>query len=155
MKLSELKPAKGSRKAARRVGRGESSGAGKTSGRGGKGQTARSGGGVRAGFEGGQMPLYRRMGKVGFRSQKKTLGLNSYHTVDVSVLERFENGSVVDADAILAIGYGRHNRNRAGVKILGTGTLSRKLTVKVHAVSASAKQKIEAAGGTVELLGKQ
>ena len=152
MKLSERSPAHGSRKARRRVGRGESSGAGKTSGRGGKGQTARNGGGVRPGFEGGQMPLYRRTGKLGFRSRQKVLGLNQYHVIDVAVLNKFEDGAVVDSAALLALGYGRHNRNRAGVKILGTGNLTKKLTVKVEAISATAKEKVEAAGGSVELV---
>ncbi len=98
------------------------------------------------------MPLYRRTGKLGFRSRQKVLGLNQYHVIDVAVLDRFENGAVVDSAAILALGYGNHNRNHAGVKILGTGNVSKKVTVKVEAISASAKAKIEAVGGTVEIV---
>lgn len=98
------------------------------------------------------MPLYRRTGKLGFRSRQKVLGLNQYHVIDVAVLDRFDNGAVVDSAALLALGFGNHNRNRAGVKILGTGTITKKVTVKVEAISASAKAKIEAAGGSVELV---
>jgi large subunit ribosomal protein L15 len=98
------------------------------------------------------MPLYRRTGKLGFRSRQKVLGLNQYHVIDVAVLNKFEDGAMVDSAALLALGYGRHNRNRAGVKILGTGNLTKKLTVKVEAISATAKEKVEAAGGSVELV---
>ncbi|MBN8547813.1 MAG: 50S ribosomal protein L15 [Deltaproteobacteria bacterium] len=152
MELSKLAPRHGARKSRRRVGRGESSGVGKTSGKGGKGQTARSGGHVRPGFEGGQMPLYRRLPKFGFTSRTKVLGLNQYHVINLSKLDKFENGSTVDADAILAKRYGNNNRNKAGIKVLGTGELTKKLHVKVHAISASAKAKIESLGGSVELL---
>lgn len=152
MELSKLAPRHGARKSRRRVGRGESSGAGKTSGKGGKGQTARSGGHVRPGFEGGQMPLYRRLPKYGFTSRTKVLGLNQYDVINLSSLEKFDNGATVDAEAILAKGYGNHNRNKAGIKVLGTGELTKKLHLKVHAISASAKAKIESLGGSVELL---
>lgn len=152
MELSKLAPPHGARKSRRRVGRGESSGAGKTSGKGGKGQTARSGGHVRPGFEGGQMPLYRRLPKYGFTSRTKVLGKNQYHVINLSKLERFDNGTNVDANMILALSYGNHNRNRAGVKVLGTGELTKKINLKVHAISASAKAKIEALGGSVELI---
>lgn len=152
MKLSNLMPSVGSRKERKRVGRGESSGLGKTSGRGGKGQTARSGGTIRPGFEGGQMPLYRRVPKFGFRSRQKTLGTNQFNPVNLHVLDGFEDGAVVDAEALRARGYGRTGSRRAGYKVLGTGELSKRLTVRVQAVSESARAKIEAAGGTVEII---
>lgn len=150
--LSRLGPPKGSRKARKRVGRGESSGHGKTSSRGGKGQTARSGGGVRPGFEGGQMPLYRRLPKYGFRSRKKTSGDNKFHVINLSKLDSFEDGSQISSEMILNKSYGNHNRNQAGVKILGTGEVSKKLHLKVQAVSQAAKLKIEAKGGSVEIV---
>ena len=152
MKLSELYPLAGSRKLRTRVGRGESSGHGKTSGHGGKGQTARSGGTVSARFEGGQMPLYRRMAKVGFRSKQKSEGANQYSVVNVSVLEKFDAGATVDMSVVRARGYARTGSNRAGLKIVGGGTLSKKLTVRAQAFSASAKAKIEAAGGVAEVV---
>lgn len=152
MKLSDLAPVPGSRKKARRLGRGESSGVGKTSGRGGKGQTARTGGGVRPGFEGGQMPLYRRLPKVGFVSRQQVLGLNRYNLVDLDVLERFDAGSTIDLSALKAKGYAKTNARRAGVKVLGTGTLTKKLTLKINAISATAKAKVEAVGGSVEIV---
>ena len=152
MDLSKLTRSDASRKTARRVGRGRSSGAGKTCGRGGKGQTARTGGTVRAGFEGGQMPLIRRIPKLGFRSRQRTLGLNIYHVIDLSILERFDAGSRVDEAALEKIGFGVSASQRAGVKVLGTGTLSKKLTVVVNAISQSARAKIEAAGGSIELV---
>lgn len=152
-RLSELRPAKGSRKRRKLVGRGESSGHGKTSTRGGKGQSARAGGTIKAGFEGGQTPLARRLPKLGFRSRQKNSGMNQFDVVNLDVLEqKFSSGSVVDAAAVWALGIGRTNARKAGVKVLGTGTLSKKLTVKVQAVSASAKEKIEAAGGSVEIV---
>lgn len=98
------------------------------------------------------MPLYRRLPKYGFTSRTKVLGKNQYHVINLSKLERFDNGTTVDADMILALSYGNHNRAKAGVKLLGTGELTKKLTVKVHAVSAAAKAKIESLGGTVELI---
>jgi large subunit ribosomal protein L15 len=152
--LSTLKPLPGSTKARLRVGRGEGSGHGKTSGRGGKGQTARSGGGVRPGFEGGQMPLYRRLPKVGFRSRVGSNGENKFNIVRLSVLERLDNGTTVDPDVLRSLGYGLKSCNQAGIKVLGdVEKLTKKLHVRVHAVSESAKSKIEAAGGTVEILG--
>lgn len=125
---------------------------GRQSGRGGKGQTARTGGGVRPGFEGGQMPLYRRVPKFGFVSRRRVLGLNRYNQVNLSALESFDNGTTVDPDALRQAGWARRSGARKGVKILGTGELSKKLHVKAHAFSAAARQKIEAAGGTVEVL---
>jgi large subunit ribosomal protein L15 len=153
LSLSTLSPAPGSRKVRTRVGRGESSGHGKTSGRGGKGQTARKSGQVRFGFEGGQMPLYRRVSKYGFRSQKKVFGTNKFHVINLSLLDRhFDAGSVVGPEELKALGFGRTARNQAGYKLLATGKLSKKLTIKVHAASAQAKAAVEAAGGSLELL---
>lgn len=154
MKLSEMKPPRGARKKRKVLGRGESSGLGKTSGRGGKGQTARSGGKIRAGFEGGQMPLYRRIPKLGFISRQQTLGLNRYFVVNLSVLEQFDNGATVDAESLRQLGYKARSKERAGVKILGNGTLSKKLTVRVDKISDSAKKKIEDLGGKVEIVQK-
>ena len=144
MKLSELKPAEGAKKEAFRVGRGHGSGNGKTSGRGHKGQKARSGGGVRLGFEGGQMPLYRRLPKRGFtnRNTKDIVAIN------VDRLNVFEDGDVVTITALVEKGVISNPRD--GVKVLGNGTLEKKLTVKVSAVSQGAKEKIEALGGSVE-----
>lgn len=150
--LSNLKQPKGSRKAGKRLGRGESSGSGKTAGKGGKGQTARSGGSIKPGFEGGQMPLVRRIPKLGFTSRQQVLGKNQYDVVNLSVLDSFDAGSTVDPEAIYRRGYGRTASRLAGLKILGNGSLSKKLHVKAHAISNSAREKIEAAGGTVELI---
>ena len=146
MNLHELSPAPGSVKSAFRKGRGHGSGNGKTAGRGHKGQWARSGGGVRAGFEGGQMPLARRLPKRGFNNifAKRLEGVN------VSSLEKFEDGAVVTAQALLDKGV--LSKCEYGVKILGNGRLTKKLTVQASAFSASAKEKIEAAGGTVEVV---
>ena len=141
MKLHELSPSEGSKKKAFRVGRGHGSGNGKTSGKGQKGQKARSGGGVRPGFEGGQMPLQRRIPKRGFNNIFAT----KYATINVSDLNCFEDGAVVDTNAILAAGLLKKTLD--GVKILGNGELTKKLTVNAAAFSASAKQKIEEAGG--------
>ena len=152
MKLSTQKPDKGARKKGRRLGRGNASGRGKTAGRGEKGQRARKSGNVRPGFEGGQMPLYRRLPKIGFFSRKRILGKNKFNVINLSVLERFENGATVDSSSLAAIGFGDNSKNKAGIKVLGTGEISKKLTVKVNAISATAKQKIEKAGGTVEIL---
>ncbi len=146
MKLSELSPAPGSAKKAWRKGRGHGSGNGKTAGRGHKGQKARSGGGVRIGFEGGQMPLARRIPKRGFNN----IFAQPLEAVNVSALERFENGAVVDADALLAAGVLSKCVN--GVKVLGNGNLTKAITVKASAFSESAKQKIEAAGGKAEVV---
>jgi large subunit ribosomal protein L15 len=152
--LSNLKPNKGARKARTRVGRGEGSGHGKTSGKGGKGQTARSGGGVRAGFEGGQMPLYRRLPKVGFKSRVGVRGDNEYNVVRLSALQNVANGATVDLAAIQALGYAKRSSAKAGVKVLAdSGEFSKKLHLKVNAISAGARARVEAAGGTVEILG--
>ena len=144
MKLFELSPAEGSRKDAYRKGRGAASGNGKTAGKGHKGQKARSGGGVRPGFEGGQMPLARRIPKRGFNNIFAT----KYVGINVDVLNRFEDGSVVDEAAIVKAGLVKKTLD--GVKILGRGELTKNLTVKVTAFSAAAKEKIEKAGGKAE-----
>ena len=144
MKLNELSPAEGSAKAAWRKGRGTGSGNGKTAGKGHKGQNARSGGGVRPGFEGGHLPLYRKLPKRGFHNKFAV----HYSIVNVSDLNRFEDGSVVDMEALLAAKLVRKELD--GVKILGEGELSKKLTVKATVFSATAKEKIEAAGGKTE-----
>ncbi len=144
MKLFELSPAEGSRKDAYRKGRGAGSGNGKTAGKGHKGQKARSGGGVRPGFEGGQMPLARRVPKRGFNNIFAT----KYVGINVDALNRFEDGSVVDEAAIVKAGLVKKTLD--GVKILGRGELTKNLTVKVTAFSATAKEKIEKAGGKAE-----
>ncbi len=152
MELSNLGPNKGAKKKKKRLGRGESSGLGKTSGRGGKGQTARSGSGIPARFEGGQMPLYRRVPKLGFKSRKQNLGLNEFNIVNLDTLEKFDNGATVDGDSLFGKGLKISAKKKAGIKVLGRGTLTKKLTVKVHAISESAKTKIESLGGSVELV---
>ena len=144
MKLNELSPAQGSAKAAYRKGRGAGSGNGKTAGKGHKGQNARSGGGVRVGFEGGQLPLYRKLPKRGFKNRFAV----NYAVVNVADLNRFENGAVVDVEALKAAKLVRKELD--GVKILGNGELTKKLTVKATVFSATAKEKIEAAGGKTE-----
>ena len=146
MKLHELKPAEGSRKERNRVGRGIGSGNGKTSGRGHKGQNARSGGGVRPGFEGGQNPLFRRLPKRGFTN----INRKEYAIVNLEALNRFEDGAEVTAALLLETGI--VSNEKAGIKVLGHGTLSKKLTVKAHKFSASAKEAIENAGGTTEVI---
>lgn len=146
MKLHELKPAKGSRKKATRVGRGIGSGLGKTSGRGHKGQKSRSGGGVRLGFEGGQMPLYRRLPKRGFTNIFK----KEIVTVNVETLNRFDGGTEVTP--VLLVESGIIKGIKDGVKILGSGSLEKSLTVKAHGFSQQAQEKIEAAGGKVEVI---
>ncbi len=145
MKLHELSPVPGSTQKSYRKGRGSGSGNGKTAGRGHKGQKARSGGGVRPGFEGGQMPLQRRIPKRGFNN----VFALEYISVNVDVLNRFEDGSVVDAEAISKAGIVKNTRD--GIKILGRGELTKKLTVVATAFSATAKEKIEAAGGKAEV----
>ncbi len=150
--LHRLSPVKGARRPRRRIGRGEASGHGKTCGRGNKGQTSRSGASIPAWFEGGQMPLYRRIGKIGFRSRKQYLGRNRYVTIPVSFLEQFDNGSVVNAELLESCGVKAGPKTRAGVKVLGDGELTKKLSVELNAVTASAKAKIEAAGGTVTVV---
>ena len=144
MKLHELSPAEGSTKKSFRVGRGPGSGNGKTAGKGHKGQNARSGGGVRPGFEGGQFPIYRQLPKRGFNNKWAT----NYVIVNVSALNAFEDGAVVDLEALLAKKIVR--RELDGLKVLGGGNLTKKLTVKATVFSASAKEKIEAAGGKTE-----
>ena len=144
MKLNELKPAEGSVKASFRRGRGTASGNGKTAGKGHKGQNARSGGGVRLGFEGGQLPLYRKHPKRGFNNKFAT----NYAIVNVSVLNSFEDGAVVDIDTLLAKRIIRKPLD--GLKVLGTGEINKKLTVKAVVFSATAKEKIIAAGGQAE-----
>lgn len=146
MNLHELKPAKGSRRANFRKGRGHGSGNGKTAGRGHKGQKARSGGGVRPGFEGGQMPLYRRLPKRGFtcRNSKHIIGINLSH------LDVFEDGAVVNIEALQSKGLISNPRD--GVKILGDGDISKKLTVQVNFFSKTAVDKIESAGGKAEVV---
>ena len=144
MKLNELSPAQGSAKAAWRKGRGPGSGNGKTAGKGHKGQNARSGGGVRPGFEGGQLPLYRKLPKRGFKNRFAV----NYAIVNVSALNKFEDGAVVDLDALVAAKLVRKELD--GLKILGNGELTKKLTVKATVFSATAKEKIEAVGGKTE-----
>jgi large subunit ribosomal protein L15 len=150
MNLHNLTPAKGAIKSGKRLGRGESSGLGKTSGRGGKGQTARSGGKVRPGFEGGQMPLYRRIPKFGFKSRKQAFGSNQYDTINLKDLDKFEKGSLVDLETVRTV-LGRKLKF-GRVKLLADGEINKPVNIKLHAVSASAKEKIEAAGGSVELV---
>ena len=146
MKLQDLKPAEGSTQAAYRKGRGEGSGNGKTAGRGQKGQWARSGGGVRPGFEGGQMPLARRLPKRGFHNIFGTVNA----VVNVSDLNKFEDGAVVTVADMVAAGLVKKTLD--GVKVLGNGELTKKLTVQAAAFSASATEKIEAAGGKAEVI---
>lgn len=146
MKLSELSPVAGSTQVGKRKGRGTGTGNGKTAGRGHKGQKARSGGKIRVGFEGGQMPLARRIPKRGFNN----IFAKPLEAVNIAVLDKFEDGAVVDAQALLDAGI--LSRCRYGVKILGNGEISKKLTVKAAAFSESAKEKIEAAGGKAEVV---
>ena len=148
MKMHELRPAEGARTSAKRLGRGIGSGLGKTYGKGHKGQNARSGGGVRPGFEGGQMPLVRRIPKRGFNNRFRKV----YSIVNISALEaKFENGAVVDAEALIVSGI-LSKIEDAGVKVLGGGELTKALTVKADKFSASAKEAIEKAGGSGEVL---
>ena len=145
MKLHELSPAQGSAKSAYRKGRGPASGNGKTAGKGHKGQNARSGGGVRPGFEGGQIPIYRKLPKRGFTNHFA----KNYAIVNVSDLNRFDDGAVIDVEALLAAKIIRKPMD--GVKVLGNGEITKKVTVKAAVFSATAKEKIEAAGGTTEV----
>jgi len=149
MKLHELAPNPGARQERKRLGRGIGSGLGKTSGRGHKGQKARSGGGVRPGFEGGQMPLLRRLPKRGFSNAPFKV---RYEVVNVADLDRFDAGTVVTPELLDETRVCKNATK--GVKVLGTGELTKALTVRAHAVSASARQKIEAAGGKVEVIGE-
>ena len=144
MKLNELEA---STKARKRVGRGPGSGSGKTSGKGHKGQNARSGGGVRPGFEGGQLPLYRRLSKRGFNNYNFQ---TTYATVNVGDLERFEEGTVVTKELLIEVGL--VTKELDGIKILGNGELTKKLTVKANKFSSTAKTKIENVGGTIEVI---
>lgn len=146
MKLHELSPVAGSTAPAWRKGRGPGSGNGKTAGKGHKGQNARSGGGVRPGFEGGQLPLYRKLPKRGFYNRFATV----YSIVNVEALNAFEDGAVVDLEALTEKGIIRKEYD--GLKVLGRGEITKKLTVKAKIFSASAKEKIEAAGGKVEVI---
>jgi large subunit ribosomal protein L15 len=146
MKLHELKPAAGSTKDRKRIGRGVGSGWGKTAGRGYKGQNSRSGGGVRPGYEGGQMPLHRRLPKRGFTNIFKKI----IAVINVNDLTRFESGTVVDEAALVRSGLIKGRMD--GIKLLGQGEIDIALTVKINAISRSAKAKIEAAGGTVEVI---
>ena len=146
MKLHELKPAEGSRKPRRRVGRGIGSGMGKTSTRGTKGQFSRTGGGTRPGFEGGQMPLYRRLPKRGF----KNTFAKKHAEVNVEQLNCFDNGAVVDPAALIEAGILKNVLD--GVRVLGNGELTKSLTVQAQGFTKSAQQKIEAAGGKAEVI---
>ncbi len=146
MKLHELKPAEGSRKERNRVGRGMSSGNGKTAGRGHKGQKARSGGGVRLGFEGGQLPLFRRLPKRGFTN----INRKEFAIVNLDVLNRFEDGTEVTPELLIETGV--VNNAKSGIKILSNGSIEKKLTVKANKFSVAAKEAIEAAGGKAEVI---
>ena len=148
MRIDTLQPAEGSRKSVKRLGRGTGSGLGKTSGKGHKGQWARSGGGVRPGFEGGQMPLTRRLPKRGFNNHFRKV----YATVNVSVLANFEANAVVDFETLYCAGLIKRVKNAVGLKVLGDGELNVALTVKADKFSAQAKEAIEKAGGTAELV---
>ena len=146
MKIHELSPAEGSRKKRKRVGRGPGSGHGKTACRGHKGQKSRSGGGVRPGFEGGQMPLQRRLPKRGFSNMFR----KSFDIINVSDLERFESNSTVDIDTLKMAGLVK--KVKEGVKLLADGQITHPVVVRVHKVSVAAREKIEAAGGKVEVI---
>ena len=146
MKLNELSPADGSKKSRQRVGRGVGSGCGKTAGRGSKGQGARSGGGVRPGYEGGQMPIHRRLPKRGFTNIFK----KNFAILNIRDLARFESGSTVDEVELVKCGLIKGTYD--GIKLLGQGEIDYPLQIKVHAVSESARKKISSAGGTVEVV---
>lgn len=159
VRLHRLAPRPGSRRARKRVGRGIGSGTGKTSGRGQKGLGARSGGGVRPGFQGGQMPVYMQQGKLRGGNRKMSMPMGPFRThsipVNVGQLSAFDAGEVVDADALGAKGLVKNNRARAWpVKLLAGGDIDRALTVRVDAASPAARAKVEAAGGTVEIVGE-
>ena len=146
MKLHELQPSAGSRKGRKRLGRGHGSGWGKTSGKGHKGQNARSGGGTRLGFEGGQTPLFQRLPKRGFTN----INRKEYAVVNLETLNRFEEGTEVTPELLIETGV--VSKAKSGIKILGNGELTKKLTVKAHKFSASAKEAIENAGGQTEVV---
>lgn len=145
MRLNDLAPAPGAHKSRKRIGRGVGSGWGKTAGRGSKGQNSRSGGGVRPGYEGGQMPIHRRLPKRGFTNIFK----KTYAVINIRDLAKMESGSVVDEAALVRAGLVKGRRD--GVKLLGQGDIAIPLTVKIDLISQSARQKIESAGGTVEV----
>ena len=147
MKMHELAPALGSTKEAKRIGRGHGSGNGKTAGKGHKGQNARSGGGVRPGFEGGQLPIYRKLPKRGFNNYKFA---KNYAIVNVSALNKFNDGDTVNLAVLMEAGVIR--KPLCGLKVLGNGELTKKITVEAAIFSASAKEKIEAAGGKTEVI---
>ena len=147
MKLNTMHPNDGATTTKKRVGRGIGSGLGKTSGKGHKGQKARSGGGVRPGFEGGQLPLFRRLPKRGFSNARFKV---EYATINLSDLNRFEDGAVVTPELLKEMGLVKNQLD--GIKVLGNGTLEKKLTVKAHSFSASAKEKIESLGGKIEVM---
>lgn len=146
MKLHELKPAEGSRHERKRKGRGIGSGNGKTAGKGHKGQNARSGGGVRMGFEGGQTPLYRRLPKRGFTN----INRKEYAIVNLEALNRFEEGTEVTPELLIETGV--VSKEKSGIKILAKGNIEKKLTVKAHKFSSAAKEAIEAVGGNAEVI---
>ena len=146
MKLSDLAPAYGSTKVAKRKGRGAGSGNGKTAGKGHKGQNARSGGGVRPGFEGGQLPLYRKLPKRGFKNRFA----KEYACVNVALLDKFNDGAIVNLEALMDAKLIRKAGD--GLKVLGNGEITKKLTVQAAAFTATAKEKIEAAGGKTEVV---
>lgn len=148
MNIQDIKPADGAKTSTKRIGRGIGSGMGKTSTRGHKGQWARSGGGVRPNFEGGQMPMTRRLPKVGFNNKRFA---HVYKAINVDVLNRYNDGDVVDIDKLVADGIIRKTENY-GLKIMGDGNLEKKLVIKADKFTASAIQKIEKAGGTAEVL---
>ena len=146
MKLNDLSPAKGSRRDPKRVGRGVGSGTGKTAGRGTKGYNSRSGGGVRPGYEGGQMPLHRRLPKRGFTN----IFRKNFAVINIRDLKRFDKGSVVDEAALVQVGL--VNGKRDGIKLLGHGDINYPLEIKLNKVSKSAREKIESAGGKIEVI---
>lgn len=159
IRLDRLAPRPGSKRPRKRVGRGIGSGTGKTSGRGQKGLGSRAGGGVRPGYQGGQMPIYMQQGKLRGSNRKMSMPMGPFRThsvpVNVGKLDVFDAGATVDPEALAAKGLVKNNANRDWpVKILAHGEIDRALTVRAHAVSAAARAKIEAAGGTVELIGE-
>jgi large subunit ribosomal protein L15 len=146
MDLSHLRPAAGATKKSKRIGRGPGSGHGKTSGKGHKGKGSRSGGNTPPGYEGGQMPLSRRLPKFGFRNPFR----EEFSIVNIGSLERFEGGSIIDSDMLIKVGLVKNNKKK--IKILADGTLTKSLTVKAQAFSKQAQEKITASGGTVEVV---
>jgi large subunit ribosomal protein L15 len=153
LKLSKLSFGIHSKKTKKRVGRGEGSGVGKTSRRGGKGQTARTGGKVAAHFEGGQMPLYRRIPKLGFSSRKSLNNKNAYHVINLSQLESFDDGSSINLIQASSLGIGINSvKHGAGVKLLGSGSISKRIVVEVNAASRSAIEAVRKSGGEVKIV---